>query len=178
MSKNTFSLNDRYDFNDEFPFEKNRPRATRPGLKNEFRGEWVESYEIPGYYGSRLSPGRHEFIKKRAKNTCDIIQEKYHERNIPYTTYMKDLAQICEYEAFRDLYVQKGIISDITYKEFLDRYYRPSIKMEKLPQKELPITVADLKHDEYLDRRRKRKVMARQKMLEEAAIALGLKYKE
>ena len=175
MSKNTISLNDRYDFNDEFPFEKDRPRATRPRLKNEFRGAWVESYVIPGYYGSCLSPGRHEFIATLAKRTCDVIQKEHHKRKIPYTTYMKDFAQICEYEAFRDLYVQNGIISDITYKEFLDRYYRPSIKMEKLPQEKLPVTVDDLKHDEYLDRRRKRKAMARQKMLEEAAIALGLK---
>ena len=172
MSKNTFSLNDLYDFDDEFPFEKNCPRATRPGLKDEFHGVWVECYEIPGYYGSRLYPGRHEFIEKVAKRTCDIIQEKRHDDNIPYTTYMKDFAQACEYESFRDLYVRKGIISDITYKEFLDRYYRPSIKRIKVPQEEL-ITMDIMKRDEHLARRRKRKAKAKEKLIAEA-IAMGL----
>lgn len=172
MSKNTFSLNDLYDFDDEFPFEKNHPRATRPGLKDEFHGAWVECYEIPGYYGSRLYPGRHEFIEKVAKSTCDSIQEELHIRNIPYTTYMKDFAQACEYESFRDLYVRKGIISDITYKEFLDRYYRPSINRVKVPQEGLP-TMEILKRNEYLSRRRKRKALVKEKLIAEA-IAMGL----
>ena len=85
---------------------------------------------------------------------------------------MKDFAQACEYESFRDLYVRKGIISDITYKEFLDRYYRPSIKRIKVPQEEL-ITMDSMKRDEHLARRRKRKAKAKEKLIAEA-IAMGL----
>lgn len=169
MNKNTFSLNDRFDFDDEFPFEKNRRATRETEIKSGTKGVWVEHYEIPGYYGSQLYPGRHEFIEKVAKRTCDIIQEEHHKRNIPYTTYMKDFAQACEYESFRDLYVRKGIVSDITYKEFLDRYYYPSTKMVKIPRRGLP-TMETLKRNEDLSRRRKK---AKEKLIAEA-IAMGL----